>query len=134
MAYIEEALRTYLLTQTSLTALIGDKIYPGRPDQNATMPYIVLIDISNVFDHTHEGQSSLESPVKQLTIYSTVKAQSMAIAGFVKTAIRDFSGTLSGLLIHWIKLMNEFSTVENIAEGIDAYIVDIEFEINYYKT
>lgn len=125
---IEEALRTYLLTKTGLTALIGTRILTD--EFLGTLPAIVFLKISDVKDHTLTGQSTLENPMIQFTAYASTKAGARAIANQIKTAFCDYRGTLSGIFIQKIELQNEISSLET-QESIRIFTEDLEFQVNY---
>lgn len=131
---IEEAIKTYLATKTDLTALIDTRILTDSITDGTQLPCVVYQKISDVKDHTHDGQSSLERPVFQYSAYSTSKATTRSIANAIKNALQDYSGTLSGITIPYIKLMNEMSTAEQSADGTQRiFVEDLEYQINFFK-
>ena len=130
---IEEALTTYLLAQTGLTALIDRRFSFGDAPQNQALPYVVCITISDVKDHTLRAQSELEGPVYQLTVYAATRRAARAVARQIKAALQDFTGEMSGVKVQYIQLLNELTSTEEIADTRRAHICDLEFEINYLK-
>lgn len=126
---IEEAIRAYLLTKTAITNLISTRIYTDQLE--GALPAIVYQKVSDVKDHTLTGQSELESPVFQLSAYATTKNAARTLSNAIKTALQDYTGTLSGIEIQWIELLNEFSTVEQTPEK--AYVEDLEYQIFFVK-
>lgn len=134
MAEIEEALTTYLLAQSGLTALIGARFFPDLLEDDSDLPAVVYLDVSNVPEHTLGGQLDLESPVIQFTAYATTKAGAKAVAAQLKTALSDYHGTLSGVPVQYIKLLNELSTVDTTGDGmIRVYTTDLEYEVNFER-
>ena len=125
---IEEALVTYLKAQTGLAALIGAKIYPDEAPQGTTFPYVTYIDISDIPNHTHDGQDDLENPIKQFTVHAQGKAAAKAIANQIESAMSDYKGTLSGLDVSYITLQNRLASKEKTAD-VSVNYVDLEFEI-----
>lgn len=127
---IEEALTAYLLAQTGLTALISRRFYFEELPQDCDLPAVVCMKVSDVKDHFLTGQSKLESPMIQFTAYASTKAGARAVANQLKAALRDYSGTLSGLVIQYIRLENELSSLETSSDGtVKTYIEDLEFEV-----
>ena len=134
MAEIEEALRTYLQTKSGLTALVSTRIYPDDLSDGAELPAVVYFKVSDVKDHILTGQSKLESPVFQFSAYATTKAGARAITNQLKAALSDYYGTLSGLVVQHIKLLNEMSTLQTTGDGAArVYVEDLEFEVNFEK-
>ena len=131
---IEEALTSYLLDFSGLTALIGDKLYPDEIPQGIKLPAVIYSKVSDVKDHTLVGQNRLESPMIQFAAFVGSKTAARAIANQLKAALCDFQGELSGLEIQYIRLENEISSLEKSSDGIIKINTEIlEFEINFVK-
>jgi hypothetical protein len=132
MAEIEEALRTYLLTKTTLTTIVSTRIYAEQID-GGTLPAVQFIKISDVKDHTFDGQQALERPVFQFSGAATTKTQARSTINAIKAALCDYAGTLSGVDIQYIRLLNETSGTYNTDSG-KVYYDDAEFEINFIRS
>ncbi len=131
---IEEALTTYLLAQTGLTSLIDRRLHSDYLPERATYPAVVWINVSDVKLHSLSGQLSLTSPMIQYTAYATTKAQAKTVANQLTLALNDFQGTMSGVEVQYIKLVNEFSSVDTIADGTTKInMTDLEYEVNFTK-
>jgi hypothetical protein len=131
---IEEALTTYLLSQSGLTALIDRRFFYDERPENSTLPALLCINISDVKDHTLTAQQKLESPMLQFTSYGATRASARAVANQVKTALADYVGTMSGIEVQYIKLVNELPSTEQNEDGtIKVRTVDQEYEINFVK-
>ena len=134
MAEIEEALTTYLLAQTGLTALIDRRFFFEELPQGTELPAVVCIKISDVKDHFLTEQSSLERPMIQFTAHASTKAGARTVSNQLKTALCDYTGTLSGIFVQLIRLENELSSLEKSSDGTTkTYTEDLEFEVIYEK-
>jgi hypothetical protein len=132
---IYEALNTYLLTRTGLTALIDTRISPDDAPQTEQKPYVVYTNIDNIIDHTHDGQCELEHPNYQWTVYADTKLAASAVARQIKTALKNYSGTLSGIVVQRIKLINDMHQKFRNEDGtFVAFTHYLEYEINYENT
>jgi hypothetical protein len=132
--HIEEALTTYLLAQPALTALISGRFYFDIRDEGDPLPAVVCRLVSNVPSHTHQGQSTLESPSYQFTAYGPTRAQARSVAVQLKAALCDYSGTMSGLNVAYVELQNELANTEMGPDGTTKiHTIDLEFQINYEK-
>jgi len=132
---IEEALVAHLLAQPGLTALIGNRLYPDLLEDDTSLPAVVYLNVSDTKDHTLAGQLDLESPVIQFTAYATTKAGAKAVAAQLKTALSDYHGTLSGVPVQYIKLLNELSSSSTTADGmVRVFTTDLEFEVNFERS
>lgn len=130
---IEEAVRTYLLTISGLTSLVGTKILPDELSDGVALPAVLYQKISDVKTHSLTGQSSLERPIFQYSAYASTKSAAIAIKNQLKTALRDYQGTLSGLVIQKIELQNENSSADKNGT-YTAYVEDLEFEISFERS
>ncbi len=135
MPEIEEALVAHLLAQPGLTALIGNRLYPDLLEDDTSLPAVVYLNVSDTKDHTLAGQLDLESPVIQFTAYAETKAQAKAVSRQIKAALQDFAGTLSGVPVQFIKLLNELSSSSTTADGmVRVFTTDLEFEVNFERS
>lgn len=131
---IHEALYDYLLAQSGLTALIDRRLYQEERPQASNLPAVSYMYISDVKDHTLTAQQKLESPMIQFTAYASTIAGARAVSNQVKAALADYVGTLSGLEVQYIKLVNELPSTERNADGtVLVRTVDQEYEINFVK-
>jgi len=144
---IEEAFTTYLLSQDALTALIGNRLFPEEIPQLDTLPAVSYIKISDVKDHLLSGQSPLERPIFQFTVFASTKAEARNVAKQLKTALVDYTGDfgewydskpwdddedwdLMDGYVQYIQLQNEITNLERI-DNIKIYTENLEFQINY---
>ena len=132
---IEEAFTAYLMAKVGLTALISTRFYPEELPQGTTLPAVSYIKISDLKDHTLTGQVTLERPMFQFTAFATTKAGARTVANQLKADLQDYVGTMSGIVIQWIKLENEFSNLETSPDGtIKIYKESQEYQINFTRS
>lgn len=130
---IEEAIRTYLLTVPGLVSLIGDKVMPDEVGGGVALPLITYQKISDRKLHTLSGQLAVERPIWQYTVYAATKDAARAIINLLKTAMCDYQGTLSGLVIQKIELQGENASTQR-GGTFTAYVEDLEFEITFERS
>ena len=131
---IDEALYAYLMSQSGLTALIDRRLYPDERPQESDLPAVSYMYISDVKEHTLTAQQKLESPMIQFTSYASSRAKARTVSNQVKASLADYVGTLSGLEVQYIKLVNELPSTERNADGtVKVHTVDQEYEINFVK-
>ena len=135
---IDEALTAYLLARPGLTALIGQRLYPEETPPFVdlkTQTAVTYIFVSDVKLHTHDGQEALERPTIQFTAYAPTRPAARAVALQLKSALCDYVGTLSGLVVQYIKLINELPSMWKNTEGtVKVHIVDLEFEVFFVRS
>ena len=102
---IEQALRTYLLTITGLTALISSRLYYVEGPENATEPYVVISKVSAVSTHAHDGNVNANRDRFQLSVFSSSYATAKSIAAAIKgngsmtspTGLDCYTGLMGGV-------------------------------------
>lgn len=131
---IEDAFTAHLLAQTNLTALIDRRLFPEEIPQGTKLPAVSFIKISDIKDHTYSGQSKLEQPMFQFTVFASKKSEARAISNQIKNTLCDYTGTIGGIFVQYIRLENELSNLEKSPDGIiKVYTESLEFEINFNK-
>ncbi len=125
---IEEALMTYLLADTTITAYVGERIFYAHVDwQDVETPYLVVTKISGVREHSHDGSSHLAHPRFQIAIFSTSYSSCKSIAAVIQTALQGYSGTMSsGVDVGAIFYENEtdlYDSETSLFQVITDYII-----------
>lgn len=87
---IEQDLVTRLLAESTLTALVVDRIEPVLNAQDTTLPALSYQLISRPTEHTHDGPG-VNYPRIQLTAIARTYAQVVAVIGACKTAVDGVS-------------------------------------------
>jgi Protein of unknown function (DUF3168). len=132
---LEVALTTYILSKTGLTSLIGDRFYYDSLPQGKNYPAVVCMCIDDIPIHTHNGISNYTRPNYQFTVYASTRAGAKAVSKQIKLALSDYAGSMSGLNIQYISLINELPNTEISTDGtIKKHTVDLEFEIIYTRS
>lgn len=95
IADIRPALRAYLLADSGIAALVGDRIYHIKMPQGVTQPSIVFNRISGQGDHHMQGASGLNRPRIQIDCWAKSSADAaVALANLVKERIDGFKGSV----------------------------------------
>ena len=124
----------HLKAHAGLAALVGSRIHCDERVQDETLPAVGIIQVSDVKEHFLTGQSKLEQPIYQFTAYAATKAAARAVANQLKSALADFHGTLSGIVVQKIELQTELSSLETRPDGtVRVYAIDLEFEVTFEK-
>lgn len=131
---IYEALVAYLGTVSGLSALIGTRLYPDDLPQSEELPAVFYLTVSDVKDHVYGSIQAVESPNIQFTVYADTKAEAQAVAEVIKTALSDYHGTMSGVTVQYIHLINELPSLYKSQDGTTRnYAHDLEFEVIFNK-
>ena len=84
---MESALAAYLLAQTGLTSLVGQRITWARRDQGSALPAIVLHRIDGARDYHHAGASGLITSRVQVDCWAASFPSAKGLARAVEAAI-----------------------------------------------
>jgi hypothetical protein len=87
---IEEELQSLLSNHDGLTAIVGDRIYPGgKAPQTITPPFLVHMKISDVREYSHQGFSGLSRMRIQVScfagMYVTVKTMAAMVTDIMES-------------------------------------------------
>lgn len=94
---LESKIFSLLTTSTTITATMGNRIYPVRAPQNVASPYAVYQRISGGQVNGLDGYLTLENPRIQLDVYSTSYSQVKTLAEAIQTQMNTstaFKNTL----------------------------------------
>lgn len=109
---ILEELHAFLLTQTGLTALVGQRIYPVntlRKKQNCELPAIGYEVVNDSPVHTMASDSANpRKPLVSYHVWAETYAEGKAAAEQLRTALTDKTGTLTARTIQRAFWENEY--------------------------
>ena len=102
-----------LTSQTSVSSLIGTRVYPHYAAQGQSLPLIVYQRLS--VDRPQSLTGNVGNPVVtlQLTTYGTSYTSVKQIARAVRLAVDGYTGTTAGVSIYR-------TTLESEADGMEA--------------
>ena len=97
MSAIGEALRTKLLSYTTVSTLIGQRMYPDALVQGAQLPAVVYYVTSTQRDHMLSGVGKSAHARVTLECYALTRSTCNAIEKAIReTGIDSFRGSVSG--------------------------------------
>lgn len=77
---IEQGLIDFLLNDTRVTALIGERLSKGFAPQNDVRPYVTLMRISTVRWRSHSGPAGVQDSRVQLTAWGRSSLEAATVA------------------------------------------------------
>jgi hypothetical protein len=125
---MEEALRDYLLTNTALVALVGQKIRWVVSSQSDAGSRVVLAKVSSVPVYHTSGQSDLAESRVQVDCYAETALAALSIARAVKAAIPKAPFTASGIDFSLFQL-SERQSYEDPTPSHRVHRVGIDFQV-----
>lgn len=96
---IEADLRTFLLSQPAISALVGTRFYPLRLPQGVAFPAITYQTVFGTSEFTHDGPAHLGRRRIQIDCWAkgnTGYNQVVALADEIRTAVVGYLGAMGG--------------------------------------
>lgn len=125
---MEEDVRTLLLADGGVSAIVGTRINWGAHPQGASMPAIVLTAVSNVSGHTLDGPWAMSDGRVQVDCYADTYSSAKALGRAVRTALDGYAGgTINAVFFENAQDGREGGT--NEAER--PFRMSLDFFVNY---
>lgn len=132
---IGEALKTYLLSYSNLTALIGQRLHPDKLPQKPTYPACVFQQISTYREHAFRQDTGTAAATFQITSFGSTRKSAKDTAKQVRLALQNYSGVMGGdggVNVKAILIQNEMDDYDVDNDGrIIEYSTIQDFEIWY---
>jgi len=113
---IEHAIFSILSNDAGVSAIAGNRIYPILLPQNVTYPCVSYSVDEGQEDVTFDGQGTFQSVSIEIDSWSTTHAGMLSLSGACKAALKNYSGTVSGITIDKIQIDSAISVYEDAAE------------------
>ncbi len=100
MSLITQAIRSYLLGKSAVTAVVGTRIFPDfMPQSNSTFPCIVMLQISQTPAHTLATGAGYSESRLQIDIYAAHASERDSLTEIVRNELQGFpvAGETAGL-------------------------------------
>lgn len=135
MSTIEDAIFTLLSTESTISDIVGTRIYPLFAEQDEPLPHIIFQQISGNRDHTYDGASGFTQSRYQFTCLATTYKGAKALFEAVRMFFDGFKGTVLGVEIQANLFSNEIDSLANLP-GVDQvrrYGKILETEISFIE-
>lgn len=126
---MEEALRTFLLADTDLAALVGTRVHWVRSPQGTASPRIVLYRISGLRDMHMNGPSGLIASRVQIDCIGSSYGGAKAVARAVEARLSGYSGSASGVVFQGCFLIGERDDFEDADTPDKLFRTSLDFNI-----
>lgn len=130
---ISEAIATYLLSDSALSALIGTRLYPEASGQDETLPYVVYhVEIRRAEEST-DGLVNLFDVTFQARSVSGDYDEAFEVSDALRDALEFFNGLMGGAS----GLQVTACSLDNIVGGYvpdwDLFSADASFVLQYVQ-
>ena len=125
---IEEALRSLIIGNSTINAILSNRVYPLRSPENPTFPFVLYVRTDTEHDTTFTTVKGLtyiyfelSILTKKLTASNTGGyTQGKDLAKLISGLLNGYSGTVLGIDIQAILLKNESQTYDSELETYEV--------------
>ena len=115
---------TRLLADSSITDVVGQRIFPVHVAQDATLPAIMVTITDMETNDTKTATSTDDILELDLTVYSKSAKQSFDVAELIRSSLDNFTGTMGTTTV--LSLRFESLNLNHFA-GDDTFICGSEY-------
>jgi hypothetical protein len=116
--------RTYLLTQSGVTSLVGTRIHFNNLPQSATLPSVVLeLTSSRREARTLTSSGDLWASDVTLLAYATTNATAASLATALDAAVERKSGTWGSTTVTTTIVSNLDDSLQSPRDGSDLFYI-----------
>lgn len=138
MADVIKAVRQYLLTKTSVTDLVGQRIYQGRlPQTSTTLPAATLRIISETLDNALNELGGLVYTRIQVECYGSTSESSRTVADAIMwCGIDAIKGTYTSVNIRGVSVEDgrrEFEDEDSSGDD-QRHVTSFDFMVVFART
>lgn len=111
--YIEDALYSKLSGDSSISSIVGTRIYPVKMPDDPTFPVITYQRISSIREPTMSGRSEYCDCIFQIDSWSLSYDTTKQLAESIFLLLEGFKGVVSSVDIQAILTQNEIDLYED---------------------
>lgn len=128
---IEQALTTYLLAQSGITDLVGQRIHFVKAPQDVANPYIVFLKVSAPREHSHDGASGMAVTRFQFSCFANTYSGAKDVAAAVQTALQAYQGTMGGAGGVYVDSIFYDNESDRYEEASKLYHIMVDYQITH---
>lgn len=109
---IEGGIRTILVSNSGVSALVSSRVYPRIIPAKTTLPAIAYQKISGNKMHHLGGEAGHAQPTYEISCWSDGYDEAVAVSLAVMAALKDYSGTSDSTVFQWITVIGDDDAFE----------------------
>jgi uncharacterized protein YdaL len=127
---MEEGIIARLLASGALTALVSQRVYPGRRPQASALPAIDIASISGAPIYTDQGEAGLATARVEINCWGSTYTSAKQVARAVTVALSAFFGDSAGITFQYILKEDERDFSEPGSNAADyLFRTSIDFTV-----
>jgi len=130
---IIDAIDSLLINNSSITDLVGNRIYSQVREQSAGLPAITYQVISGIRNHDMSGPNGLVEGRVQINCFAATILGSLQLAAIVRAALSGFKGGSAGVEIECMLLgdQGDLPAIEPGNEAMNLFGQMMDFYVLY---
>jgi hypothetical protein len=128
---IEQGIRTLLISDPTVAALIGVRAYSNFMIQNPTLPAIVITKISGEDRYSTTGSTGPSTGRWQIDCYGNTVAEARELSDAIKNVLSGYKGAAGDETIQGSFLENEIGSYDF---ELKTYRRKMDFIVNYKES
>lgn len=137
MANVAQALRTHLLADTAVAAIVGTRIYHGIASDEVALPYITFaMRGKNSLSHA-QGGAALAHTLYEVNSWSGTAAELETLRDAVRESLANFRGVVSGVDIRALFLESDVDfheTRESRGRAVPVYSAAQTYRVSHVES
>ncbi len=140
MADLLQGLYAYLQTQTGVTNLVSDRVYPDQAPSNTTLPYITYYQQDSEKPRNLESASALAQDTISVLLYGESRLSVQTLSEAVRNALYgrkniDFPQTSGSLDVRSISWLGQTASYEPPTDASEqaAYVLQVDLLISWVE-
>ena len=121
MTNIAKELRTYLLSKTAITDLVGPRIYYSHLPQRATIPALVLDVVTSTSERHLSDTEGVARTEVQIDCYGSTYTAAVTLGETVRKYLDTHSGALGAITADEVIVQSHTDAEDAPTDGSDAF-------------
>lgn len=127
---MEEALRSLIVGNAGVAALVGNRVYWGQAPQSVNADFINLYVVSGLREYTMAGVDGLRATRVQVDCWSSKYSTAKQLSRAVATAISGYKGTPTGATFQGVFIDTERDfNGPDVGETVTRFRTSFDLEI-----
>jgi len=130
---LNTGLVSLLTGESTISAIVGSRVYISKAPQNASLPYIVITQMSSNENQTIDGTTGLRFVDFDIDCKAERSVTSETLGKTVRTFIDDYTGAAGADTVNAVLINDESTQFEPPTDGSDKgiYTTVIDATIQY---
>lgn len=104
---MEEGVISYLLSDSTVQALVSNRVFPGSRPQGSQLPAITIYRISGAPIYADDGEAGLDESRVQIDCWGETYSEAKQTARAVRDRLSGFVGPSGGITFQYLLIDSE---------------------------